>query len=137
MIIIGIDLGERRVGFAVCNTEIPIATPLKTVSVRSKEQALQAVIDVAAEVAADKLVLGYPIDMSGKRGKKATEAKGFSQELTAKGFECALWDERLTSTEAHNAMKRDKKSRKQRMNYVDEIAAQLILQSYIDATGSR
>lgn len=130
MILLGVDLGERRIGFAILDTECPIATPFRTERIRHVSQTIDTILRVYAETGADKIILGHPIDMSGKRGKKAKEAQEFARLLEEKGIAAILWDERLTTAQAERSLRAANLSRKQRTNHIDAVAAQRILESY-------
>lgn len=132
MKLLGVDLGQRRVGFAVCDLELPVAVSYKVVNVRSDEDILVAITDIREETGAERVVIGLPLEMSGKKGKKAKEAESFQIKLLEKDIDAVLFDERLTSAAAHTAMKGANLNRKKRMQHVDAISAQLILQSYVE-----
>ncbi len=132
MKLLGVDLGDRRVGFAICDMELPIAVSYKVSNVRSPEDVIAAIVELKAETCADRVVIGLPLEMSGKVGKKAKEAETYKEKLSDIGIDVVLFDERLTSAAAHSAMKSANLNRKDRMKSVDAISAQLILQSYVD-----
>lgn len=133
MVYLGVDLGARRVGFAVADDECPVATVLPLVEVRSPEEALMAVVRVFQEHGADVAVLGLPLDLNGHRGLKAREAEAFAEKLRAKGVTVELWDERLTTEEVRRALVDFGVSRKDRKGFIDSLAAQRILSSYLAA----
>lgn len=137
MIVLGVDLGERRVGLAICDAEGMIASPFRTENVRSTDDALQAVVAAVGETGAERVVLGYPRNMNGRPGPKARESEAFAEALKESGTPVALWDERLTTAEAERSMKDAKMSRKQRKSVIDAVAAQRILQSWLDANRGR
>ncbi len=128
---IGIDLGTKRVGFAVSDEMGMIASPLRTATVRNEWQALTEVEKVANEIGTDFLVLGLARDMSGKIGAKAKECQNFAEKLREKGYTVILWDERLTSVAAERSLIDADVSRKKRKGKIDAIAAQMILQGYL------
>lgn len=133
MSILGVDPGERRVGFAICEDGMSFAIPLKVAPVRSSEQILQTIIATASEVNAQKIILGYPVDMSGRRGPKAKEAEALCEKLHEQGLDVTLWDERLSTAEADRVLKNANFNRKERKKVVDSIAAQRILESWLTA----
>ncbi len=136
MKLLGIDLGLKRLGFAICDTELPMALAHKVVEVKRAEEIVPAILVVKEEVGAERLVIGLPLEMSGKAGKKAKEAESYKTVLESKGVEVVLFDERLTSAAAHSVLKKANLNRKKRMQTVDAISAQLILQSYVDVNFS-
>lgn len=133
MILLGVDLGDRRVGFAVSDEEERLAVPSGFASVRSLDQALQAVIEKAAAERAELLVLGNPVNMDGRPGPKAREAAAFSDMLREAGLDVRLWDERLTTSEATRLLKDAGHNRKRRKTLIDANAAQRLLESFLDA----
>ncbi len=132
MKLLGVDLGQRRVGFAVCDTELPLALAHKVAEVRSSEDIIRVILEEKDSVGADIIIIGLPLEMSGKVGRKAKEAESYKEKLVENGASVELFDERLTSAAAHSAMKNANLNRKDRMKTVDAISAQLILQSYVD-----
>ncbi len=132
MKLLGIDLGERRVGFALCDTELPLALAHTVREVKSSADVLRVILEEIEVIGADRVIIGLPLEMSGKAGKKAREAESYKQQLEAEGVDAELFDERLSSAAAHSAMKSVNINRKNRMKTVDAISAQLILQSYLD-----
>lgn len=132
-VLIGIDLGERRVGFAVCDAEWRIASPLRTVSVRTVENARLAVREVMEETGAAWIVLGHPRNLDGRCGPAARKAEAFAAVLRAEGWRVDAWDERLTTAEAERYLREAGASRKQRTAHVDAVAAQRILDTYMQA----
>ncbi len=133
MILLGVDLGDRRIGFSTCDEMWLVAVSLRTEKVRSLNDAADKVEEAYNEIGAQSVILGYPRDMSGKRGKKAKEAENFAEILKNRGIPTTLWDERLTTAEAHRVMKDANISRKNRMKVIDEISAQRILDNYMQA----
>lgn len=132
-VLVGIDLGDRRVGFAVCDAEWRIASPLRTVSVRTAEEARLAVREVMAETGAAWIVLGHPRNLDGRRGPAARKAEAFAAVLRADGWRVEDWDERLTTAEAERYLREAGASRKSRVAHVDAVAAQRILDTYMQA----
>lgn len=133
MILLGVDLGLRRIGFAVLDTECPVATPYKAEKIRNITETIGVIAAVFAECRADRVVLGHPIDMSGRHGAKAKEAAEFARLLVEQGIPAILWDERLTTAQAERSLREANLSRKQRKEHIDAVAAQRILESYAQA----
>lgn len=132
-ILLGIDLGDRRVGFAVCDAEWCIASPWRTASVRSMEEARVAVREAMTETGAAWMVLGYPRNLDGRCGPAARKADAFAAALRADGWRVELWDERLTTAEAERYLRQGGGSRRSRVGRIDAVAAQRILDSYMQA----
>lgn len=132
MIHLGVDLGERRVGFAVSDAEERLAVPSGFAPVRSLAGALAAVAEKADGEGAGVVVLGNPLNLDGRPGPKAKEAAAFRDLLEAAGRQVVLWDERLTTSEADRLLKDAGLGRRQRKQLVDANAAQRILSSYLE-----
>lgn len=134
MRIIGLDYGEARIGVSVSDILETIANPLDTIEERDREKQLEKVIEVIKREKAEKIVVGLPKRMDGSLGHRAEYTREFADEL-AKRCELPLvmWDERLSSSEAHRMLESGGVSGKKRKTKVDKIAAVLILQTYLDS----
>ena len=135
MRILGIDHGDRRLGVAVGDTEVPIATGLPTIERPSPAAAVvEPIRRICHEQGVQRIVIGVPVNMDGSHGERARLALAFAQQLRdALGIEVETWDERLTTRQADRAMLEGDLSRGKRKKRVDRLAAQLLLQSYLDA----
>ncbi len=136
----GIDLGDVRVGVAVADTLGMFAHPRETVKVGPKGE--KAVVARIAEIAkAEKvgmIVVGLPRNMSGTEGPAAAKARAFAERLRAAvGCEVRLQDERLTTIAAQKALHASGRDAKQSRAVIDQAAAQLILQTYLDTMALR
>ena len=136
----GIDLGEVRVGVAVADTLGMFAHPRETVKVGPKGE--KAVVARIAEIAAAEkvgvIVVGLPRNMSGTEGPAAVKARAFAERLrVATGCEVRLQDERLTTVAAQKALHASGRDARQSRAVIDQAAAQLILQTYLDTMALR
>jgi putative holliday junction resolvase len=131
--VVAIDPGERRVGVAVSDDEASIALPRPAIIVRSSEEALAGIVEVARAAEATTVVLGLPIDMSGREGLAARKSRALAAKLKARGLAVVLWDERGSSVAASRDLRRSGLNAKQQRGKVDSAAACLLLQSYLDA----
>lgn len=131
--VLGVDPGARRVGLALADAETRFATPLSTVTVTSTDAALRAVADAAREHGAELVVVGHARHLDGRAGEKAREAEAFAERLRASGLRVELWDERMSTAEAHRILRTGGQNRRERTRRVDAVAAQRILQSFLDA----
>lgn len=131
MKVLGVDLGDRRVGLAVSDEGRTFAFPLRTERVRALDDEVSVVLACAQEQGATLIVIGDPKNMNGRPGPKSAEAQEVAKRLTDAGYSVALWDERLTTAEAERHLKDANLNRKQRKRIVDTIAAQRILESYL------
>lgn len=134
MRIIGLDYGEARIGVAVSDILGTIANPLDTICEKDLEKQLEKVMAVVEKERAEKIVVGLPKRMDGTLGHRAEYTKAFAEELSKRcNLPLVMWDERLSSSEAHRMLDADGVSGKKRKTKVDKIAAVLILQTYLDS----
>ncbi len=142
MRVMGIDLGERRVGVAVSDPDGIVATPYTTIEISAKsgkpseteEELCQKLHEIASEVNAEAVVVGMPLNLDGTSGLAARAAEAqtaaFSEALDIPVF---THDERFTTVIAEQAMLEADLSRKRRKKSVDKSAATIMLQSWLDA----
>lgn len=131
----GIDYGTTRIGLALSDTRARIASPAGTVPgsgspTRDAEQVARWTADNHAE----RVVVGLPVHMDGAEGHQARLTRQFATQLERiTGRPVELWDERLSSFEADSVLDSMNASRQQRRKRRDALAAQVILQSFLDA----
>ncbi|MBQ2932078.1 MAG: Holliday junction resolvase RuvX [Clostridia bacterium] len=133
--ILGVDFGDSRTGFATSDALGFSAHTLETYSEKNARKVAEYTAALAKKLNAEKIVLGYPKNMNGTVGERGKKTKAFAKllgELT--GLEVILWDERLTTVSAHNLMNATNTRGKKRKDSVDKIAAAFILQAYLDST---
>ena len=133
---LGIDLGERRIGVAVCDAEGRVATPL-TVIERSGSLArdYRQIAELVAEHEAETVVVGLPLSLDGGTGPAARSAEREAQQLQdALAVPVLTHDERLTTVIAERALAESGLSAKARRRRVDMVAASVILQGWLDAS---
>lgn len=131
---LGVDLGEKRVGIAISDPDGFLASSREVCELKQPNEALNRVIEVFRASGASGLVIGHPLNMDGSRGPAAQKAEQFAEALKEKlGVPVRLWDERLTTKAAHSAMIEAGARREKRRGVVDKLAAQLMLQSFLDA----
>lgn len=131
MKILAVDLGERRVGFAISDEDERLGVPSGFAQVRTLEEAFRAVLSKAELEGAQLLVLGNPVNMDGRPGQKSREAVQFAEMLREAGCEVHLWDERLTTSEATRLLKEAGHNRKRRKTLIDANSAQRFLESFL------
>lgn len=132
--LLGVDFGTRRVGLAVCDPDRLIASPLTTL----ERTDAQRDADVLRRVVADELVVavvvGLPVHTDGREGVKAKEAREFGAWLgRAVSRPVRFWDERFTTAQAESALWAAGLTHRRRKERRDRVAAQILLQSYLDA----
>ena len=135
MRILGVDPGSRRIGLALSDEDGRIALPLDTL-VRAGDDAAQAVADRARDEGAREIVIGLPLEMDGTDGPAAKRARRFATAVErASGVRVVLWDERLTTVAAERALREAGVKGAAKKRVVDQAAATLLLQGYLDARG--
>lgn len=136
MKIMGLDYGEARIGVAMSDELCMLASPLDTICEKNRELQLEKTAEVARLNKVQKLVVGYPKHMDGTIGHRAQYTEEFAADLSKMlGIPYEMWDERLSSTEAHRILEAGGVSGKKRKTKVDKIAAVIILQGYLDSKG--
>jgi len=129
--ILGIDFGRARIGVAISDELRLLAHPLETIP--ANKDAGKRIAEIIRERKIDKVVVGIPRQMSGEIGVAANEALEFAAKLRAL-LPCPVetWDERLTTVAANRALRDAGKKTRQTRKFVDQVAAQMILQGYLD-----
>lgn len=133
--LIGIDLGTRRIGVAVCDSDGRVATPYAVLTRTHDEADAKAIAEIAALEGAKTVVLGLPLSLDGTKGNSALVAEAFGEKLREAGARVRFWDERLTTVEAEKRLKGRGQTMKgkQRRAVVDKVAAAVMLQAFLDA----
>ncbi|MFN2613279.1 MAG: Holliday junction resolvase RuvX [Actinomycetota bacterium] len=130
---LGVDLGSRRIGIAIADSDGLVATPYATLERTSDEADAKAIVEIAAGEGVKQIVLGYPLSLDGTRGDAALVTEGFAEKIKQAGGKVKLWDERLTTVEATKKLRAGGvRARKQR-KVIDRSAATLLLQSFLDS----
>ena len=129
--ILGLDVGERRIGVALSDALGITAQGLETIE---RENALVEISDLIKEHDIKKIIVGMPFNMNGSKGERARLTDDFIALLRCKvGIEVTTVDERLTTVQGERILLEADLSRKKRKRSIDRIAAQLILQTYLDS----
>ncbi len=133
-----LDLGRKTIGLALSDEGGVVATPLRTLARVGGQRDLEAVAQAAREAGAGALVLGLPLELSGREGEAARRVRRFGDALGAQ-LACAVhyWDERFSTAHAERALLEGDLRRAKRKQVVNHVAAALILQSFLDAGASR
>ena len=133
---LGIDLGEARIGLAISDELGMLAHPLETIAVKDVADPLARIAQIIEREKIGAVVLGMPRNMDGTYGPAAEKASAFAQQLREKipdSVTVKLWDERLTSVAAQKALHASGRNVKQSRAVIDQVAAQMLLQSWLDA----
>jgi putative Holliday junction resolvase len=129
--ILGVDFGRARIGLAISDELRLLAHPLETIA--SGPKAVARIAQIVRERNIERVVVGVPKLMSGKMGTAADEVLGFVEKLRAiLACEVVTWDERLTTVAAERALRESGKKTRATRGYIDQVAAQMILQGYLD-----
>jgi putative Holliday junction resolvase len=133
--ILAIDFGRVRIGLAISDELQLLAHPLETIP--ASKEAVARIAAIVRERKIDKVIVGIPRRMSGEIGAAATEALRFVERLRAVlPCEVIPWDERLSTVAANRALQEAGKKTRATRPYIDQVAAQLILQAYLDHQSS-
>ena len=134
--ILALDFGRARIGVAISDELQLLAHPLETIPANQRPAA--RVAEIVHEKKVDHVVAGIPKRMNGEIGSAATEVLQFVEKLRAI-LPCPVvtWDERLTTVAAHRALRDAGKKTRHTRAYVDQVAAQMILQTYLDRRAAR
>jgi len=132
MIILGLDYGSQRMGAAVCDELEIAAHPLPNVQMDGSE--FDRIEELVRERHVGLIVVGLPVRMDGTEGTQSRKVRGFVKRLRRRlrGVEFDLVDERLTTAQAHGALSAMGASMRTRRRDVDGMAAQIILQRYLE-----
>jgi len=132
---LGLDLGTRTLGISISDTTKTIATALKTIKFNDSDydSLLPELKSIIEEYNISKIVLGLPKNMNNTMGERCDTTIKFQKKLIKEfNIEVVLQDERLTTVEATNYMLEADISRKKRKKKIDSLAANIILQTYLD-----
>jgi putative pre-16S rRNA nuclease len=131
--VLGLDLGDARIGVAISDDERRMAVPLGTIHTGAPAD-LKAVAKLVNEHAATLIVVGLPLSMSGEPGPAATKASAFADALRSfLAVPVELQDERLSTVEAERGLREAGVTGRERREVVDRTAATVILQAWLDA----
>jgi putative Holliday junction resolvase len=132
--ILGLEFGTRRVGAALSDPGRSIAFPLEVYEIRGLKADATHYRELVQENEVDRIVVGLPLHGSGREGKLAAQARAFGAWLaTAVQRTVIYFDERYTSVEAEHRLIDAGLTRRRRKPLRDKLAAQIMLQSYLDA----
>ena len=131
---LSLDIGEKRIGIAISDSQKSIAQPLKLYRRGSLAQDIDEVKKLVREHDVSRIVCGLPKNLDGSIGKKAEEIVQFARKLEEKtSVPVDLWDERFSTDEAHRIFDMHAYKQKKRKPFIDMMAAQIILQGFLDA----
>lgn len=131
---LGLDVGNRRIGVAVSDELGLTAQPVLTLErKRNRRDDLRSLGRLARRFGVAGIVVGNPVHLTGEAGAQAAKTQAFAADLSElTGLPIHLWDERLTTNEAHQILYKAGHARQEHRRVVDQVAATLILQSFLD-----
>jgi putative holliday junction resolvase len=136
--VLGLDFGSRRIGVAVSDELGLLAQPVLTLVRKNLRQDLRSLARLMRKYGCAEVVVGDPLYPSGDPSPQAGRARSFAQELEREtGAAVHLWDERLSTAEAHRYLDESGRPPNARRAVIDQVAAVLILQSFLDARASK
>ncbi len=135
---LGIDHGEARIGLAISDELGMLAHPLETIVVREVPDSVGRIAEIVERDKIGMLVLGLPRNMDGTYGPAAEKVRAYADQLRKRipGCTLKLWDERLTSVAAQKMLHENGRTVKNSRNVIDQVAAHLILQGWLDSQGT-
>ena len=138
MRILGLDVGDKKIGVSLSDPTLSIAQGLKLYRRASLEEDLEEFKRIVKENEVGEIVIGLPRDLSGKIGNRAKNVMGFAEKIRESvDIPVNLWDERFSTNEAHRIFDVAEVRHKKRKPYLDIMASQIILQGYLDARSAR
>ncbi len=138
MRLIGLDVGEARIGVAVSDPTGTLASPREVLARHPEATALNAIQHLAEAEEAEAIIVGLPRSLSGELHGQAALVQAFADLLRQQvTVPVHFWDERLSTVAAEREMRSSGARRSQRRKMVDAVAAAIILQSYLDASRAR
>ena len=129
----GLDVGSRTIGVAVTDELGVAAHPVTTLQRKGTEADVRAVLALAEKYQASRAVVGMPYDEEGQEGPRARRVRVFLEALEAAGLPAEPWDERFSTVEAEEILLEADLSRNKRKKVIDRLAAQMILQNWLEA----
>ena len=131
--LLGIDPGDKNIGFAICDENKKVATPLKVLQKSKFEVLIEQINQIIKENDIKGIIIGNPINMDGTSGKSSQSANDFAKNLSKNiTIPVTMWDERLSSEGSFKITKELGTNTSNRVNKLDENAAAFILQGAID-----
>jgi len=135
--VLGMDVGARRIGLAVSDPLGITAQGIETLERKNKKSDFAQIKQILEGYSVREIVVGYPLKMSGQAGAQSEKMASFAEELRQRfSLPVYLWDERLTTAQAHRVLDETEMSGRRRRQVIDRIAAVLILQSFLESRSS-
>ena len=133
MRVLGLDVGESRIGVALSDPLGMMASALTVIGVKSTESAIQEILGLVAQYEVERIVVGLPRSLDGSIGKQAQSVLDFVELLSQRtSVPVATWDERLSTVAAERVLLEAGTKREKRRQHRDAVAAAIVLQAYLD-----
>ena len=134
MVIMSVDYGDKRTGIAICDKFEMLASPVCVLVEWNAETLAEKIVSLANEKKAETILIGLPKNMDGTKGFRADACEQLGDLIKSKtSIPVDFWDERLTTVSAHRILSETNVRGKKRKSVVDAVAAEIILQDYIDS----
>jgi len=131
--ILGIDMGERRIGLALSDPLGYTAQGINTIQIKNPEEICNKLMNVIKEKNVELIVFGLPKNMNGTLGPQAKKVQEYADKIKQKsGLPVDFEDERLSTVSAEHVLLMADQSRAKRKKAIDKMSAVIILQSYLD-----
>jgi putative Holliday junction resolvase len=131
--LLGLDIGERRIGVAVSDPTQTVARPLTTIVRASRREDFEAIQDLVHQYEAERIIVGLPLSLNGTEGPQARQTRRYAERMSAAvSVPIEYWDERYSSATAAEILHSRGRGRRIR-DQIDATAAAVILQSYLNA----
>lgn len=132
MKILAVDYGDSRTGLAMCDEGEILASPLVTIFEKDFEKCVEKVAEISKEKGAAMIIVGDPVNMNGTRGPRSEKCGSFAEKLRGSvSVEVKMWDERSSTVTAISYMNDVNKRGKKRREVLDQAAAAVILDGYL------
>jgi putative Holliday junction resolvase len=130
--VLGLDVGSKTIGVAVTDELGVAAHSVETLQRRGTVKDVAQVLALAKKLGADRAVVGIPCEADGSEGHRASRVRVLADALATAGLAIETWDESYSTVEAESVLLEADLSRKKRKGVIDRLAAQVILQGWLD-----
>ena len=132
MRVLGLDVGSKTIGVAVTDELGVAAHAVETLARRGTVRDVEQILQLAKKLGADRAVVGIPCEADGSEGQRAARVRVLADALANAGLAIETWDESYSTVEAEGVLLEADLSRKKRKQVIDRLAAQVILQGWLD-----
>ncbi len=132
MRVLGLDVGSKTIGVAVTDELGVAAHAVQVIERRGTKRDVETVRAIASKYQSERVVVGMPYEPDGSEGQRASRVRVFIDALAESGLKVETWDESFSTVEAEQVLLRADLSRGKRKKVIDRLAAQVILQGWLD-----